>query len=131
MILVGKLLGFPASVLNEGYHKSPKIIDISEIIYILIHVDILSGSFLKGSNAQIIYTFASAVKPGTKMIESPSPHEYMPISQSMIYSVRIWLTDQNLRLINNRREMLVVRLSIRQIINIEESFINAMNKMKE
>ena len=129
--MVGKLLGFPASVLNEGYHKSPKIIDISEIIYILIHVDILSGSFLKGSNAQIIYTFASAVKPGTKMIESPSPHEYMPISQSMIYSVRIWLTDQNLRLINNRREMLVVRLSKREIINIEESFINALNKMKE
>src|SRR6266496_4409869 len=90
-----------------------------------------SPMFLNGSNSQIIYIFAPAVRPGAKIIETPSPLEFLPIPQSMINSVRIWLTDEDNKPIDNIGEDLVVRLSIKEILNIEESFINAMNKMKE
>jgi|SRR5882757_5566233 len=126
-----KLLGFTPVNLNYGYHKSPNIVDISSVISILVNLSIVSGSFLNGSNAQIIYTFAPAVRPGAKIIEAPSPHEFLPISLSMIDNIRIWLTDQNQKPIDNRGENLVVRLAIREVRNVEESFINAMKKMNE
>ncbi len=80
---IGSLLGFPSVILNEGYHKSPKIVDISSLISIFVNVDIISGSYINGTNAQTIYTFAPNVKPGGKIIEAPTPHEYLPIPQSM------------------------------------------------
>ena len=128
---IGKLLGFPSIILDEGYHKSSNLVDINPITSIFVHIDIVSGSFLNGSKSQIIYTFAPAVKPGAKIIEKPSPHEYLPISQSMISKVRIWLTDEDNMPVDNKGEDLIVRLAIREIINLEESFINAMVKMKE
>ncbi len=128
---IGKMLGFSPMILNAGYHKSPNFVDVIPITSVFVHVDIVSGSFLNGSNSQIIYTFAPAVRPGAKIIETPSPLEFLPIPQSMINSVRIWLTDEDNKPIDNIGEDLVVRLSIKEILNIEESFINAMNKMKE
>src|SRR6266568_3395033 len=128
---IGKMLGFSPMILNAGYHKSPNFVDVIPITSVFVHVDIVSGSFLNGTSSQIIYTFAPAVRPGAKIIESPSPLEFLPIPQSMINSVRIWLTDEDNMPIDNKGEDLVVRLSIKEILNIEESFINAMNKMKE
>src|SRR5882757_1554854 len=128
---IGKLLGFTGVILNSGYHKSPKVVDITPISSILVNVDIINGSYYNGANANIIYTFAPAVKPGGKIIEKPNPHEYLPISLSIINSVRIWLTDQDQRPIDNRGEELVIRLTIREISNIEESFIKAMKKMND
>src|SRR6266496_2086707 len=128
---IGKMLGFSPMILTAGYHKSPNFVDVNAITSIFVHIDIVSGSFLNGSSSQIIYTFAPAVRPGAKIIEAPSPLEFLPIPQSMINSVRIWLTDEDNKPIDNIGEDLVVRLSIKEILNTEESFINAMNKMKE
>jgi len=128
---IGKMLGFPEEILTAGFHKSPDFVDANPITSIFVHVDIVTGSYLNGRNSQIIYTFAPAVRPGAKIIEAPSPLEFLPIYQSMIHSIRIWLTDEDNKSINNIGEDLIVRLSIKEIVTIEESFINAMEKIKE
>jgi len=130
---IGKLLGFPAVIYDAGYHESPKIVDISPITSILVNVDIVNGSYLNGSRAPIIYTFAPAVGPGRKIIESPTIPMYLPVSQSELSSVRIWLTDQNQRPVNNRKETLTIRLSMREIKkrNTKRSFAKAIKKLNE
>ena len=114
---IGPTLGFlKDTLLEEGYHESPNIVDIMKINSILINMDIISGSYVNESQSPVIYSFYPNVSPGRKIVERPNPALiYYPVNRREIGSIRIWLTDQDNRPIDLRGERVTVRIIIREI----------------
>src|SRR5260221_8770773 len=112
---IAKTLGFINETLNSGYNLSPKIVQIIKINSILVNIDIIMGSYVNGSNSPAIYSFYPNVPPGYKIVERPNPKLiYYPLSRHDICRIRVWLTDQNNNLIDNRSETVTVRIHIRE-----------------
>jgi len=66
------VLGFKKDrILTVGVNKSPDIVNILEINSILVNCDIISGSYLNGSNSPVIYSFFPNVQPGGKIVQEP------------------------------------------------------------
>ena len=114
---IGPTLGFlKDTLLEEGYHESPNIVDIMKINSILINMDIISGSYVNESQSPVIYSFYPNVSPGRKIVERPNlALIYYPVNRREIGSIRIWLTDQDNRPIDLRGERVTVRIIIREI----------------
>ena len=129
---IGTVLGFGNDVITQGYNESPKIVNIIQINSILINTDIISGSYVNGSQYSTIYSFYPNVAPGFKVVERPVPSlTFFPLSRSNIESIRIFLTDQDLNPIDLRGETITVRLSMREIKDIKQQFIDAMKELKK
>ena len=71
------------------------MVNILTINSILVHIDNISGSYIKGSTKPTFYSFFPDVSPGHKIIENPHNLLYLPITSDTIHSITIWLTDQN------------------------------------
>lgn len=91
------------------------VIVIEPVNAVLIHCDIITGSYLNGRLSQVIYSFTPNVSPGYKIIEMPKPQLifYSVINHPKIDKIRIWLTDQNDKPIDLRGEKITVTLQIK------------------
>ena len=115
---IGPLLGFGNTVLSAGYHKSPRIVDIMNINSVLINVDLIQDSFVNGVKGQAIHSFYPNVGPGYKIEERPQPELiFYPIHSHYITHIRVWLTDQENRLIDLQGERITIRMVIRKSKN--------------
>lgn len=115
---VGATLGFVENkLLSKGFHISQNIIDIEPVNTILIHCNFIVGSYINNKLSQVIHAFTPKVGPGYKIIEIPSPeYDYLPVAKlPKIQAVRIWLTDQNNRLIDLRGEKITVCIKIKSL----------------
>jgi len=102
---LGPTLGFSTEVLSQGTHKSPKIFDITHINSILINVDFIEGGYVNKTQSQAIHNFSPKVGPGYKIFEQPSPELiFYRVCKDFIPDVRVWLTDQNKKIINLQGE---------------------------
>ena len=63
---INSLLGFHSKLYTSGFNKSEDIVNILTINSILVHIDIISGSYVNGSTQTTIYSFFSNV-PGIKL----------------------------------------------------------------
>ena len=112
---IGPTLGFNNEILAQGIHKSPKIVDITNINSILINVDFIEGGYVNQAGSQSIHNFSPKVGPGYKIFEQPSPELiFYRVSKDFIPDVRVWLTDQNQNVINLQGERITVRILIRE-----------------
>jgi hypothetical protein len=112
---LGPTLGFSTEVLSHGVHKSPKIVDITNISSILINVDFIEGGYVNKTYSQAIHNFSPKVGPGYKIFEQPSPELiFYRVSKDFIPDVRVWLTDQNKNIINLQGERITVRILIKE-----------------
>ena len=91
------------------------MVNILTINSILVNNDIISGSYVNGSSQPKIYSFFPDVSPGHKIIENPHNLLHLPITLDTIYSITIWLTDQNGNEINLRGENLSMRFHLKKI----------------
>ena len=109
------LLGYPEHAVLEvpGDHEGLNIVKILAVNQIHVNCNIVDGSFVNGSKAPVLYSFFPNVPPGYKVIESLNENIYLPVSQTYIESIRVWLTDQDRNPINLRGEDLSVWLVIR------------------
>jgi len=108
---IGSTLGFWPLTILHGYHESQEIVDIMKINSILVNVDFISGSYNKGSQYPVIYSFSPNVSPGRKIAERPNPSlVFYPVNKSDITSMRLWLTDQNNNLVDVRGETVTVKI---------------------
>jgi hypothetical protein len=83
---------------------------------ILVNIDIIMGSYVKGFGSSTIYSFHPNVAPGYKIVERPNPSLiYNPLSRQDISRMRVWLTDQNGDLIDLRGETVTLRIHVREI----------------
>lgn len=112
---IGTTLGFTNEILNYGSHKSPKIVDIMKINTISVNVDFISGAYLNKCPYPSIYSFYPKVGPGYKIIEKPNNLFYLPINAKTLHKIRLWLTDQNGKVIDLQGEVLTVAIYIKQI----------------
>jgi len=83
--------------------------------FILVNVDRISGSYVKGQRNPTIYSFFPAVSPGYKIIEIPANLVYLPITLDAIYTIEITMTDQNDHLLNLRGENVTIRFHVLEI----------------
>lgn len=114
---IGSTLGFEKEILSFGYNKSSKNVDIMKINSILINVDFIYGSYVKGDRSQAIHSFFPNVGPGYKIRERPQPELiFYPVSSHYINHVRVWLTDQDNKLIDLQGERVSIKIVIRKAI---------------
>jgi hypothetical protein len=115
---IGNILGFAKMKLTgENFYQSTEKVKIDAVNQYLVNCDIIKGSYLNGSTLPCLYTFMPQVPPGYKIHETPLVPVYMPITTSRIDEIRIWLTDQNGKMINLRDEEITIRLHVRKSVD--------------
>ncbi|MEO1917900.1 MAG: hypothetical protein ABGX53_05985 [Candidatus Thioglobus sp.] len=111
---LASVLGFDPKIYKSGTHTSEHIVNILRVNSILVHSNIVSGSYLAGRQQPVIYSFFPNVAPGVKIIVTPTNLTYCPITVDTISTLTSWLTDQNYEPINLRGETLTIRLHLRE-----------------
>ena len=115
---IGSTLGFTNKKYCRSYgiHQSPNIIDIEKVNSILVHCDLVIGSYVNSNKSNVMYNFTQKVSPGYKIIERPSPELiFLPVvSRPDIQSIRLWLTDQDNKPIDLMGEKITIDILIRE-----------------
>ena len=111
---IKKLLGFTQDSYSEGINNSEKLVNILAINSIFVHINVINGSIVNGSQNPVIYTFFPKVSPGYKIIQRPVNPIYLPIALNSIRDFKIKITDQENNLLDNNGEILTVRFHIRE-----------------
>ena len=136
---IRSVLGFNATdLLNHGYNESPNKVDIMHINSILVNINIISGSYVKGTSSSSIHSFYPKVGFGYKIIETPNPALiWYPVSTTDISRMELTLTDQDGKPINTGGERLTVRICVREVRetrevqNIQNGIIQAIKYLKK
>src|SRR5271169_3693109 len=129
---IGSVLGFTANDLpSYGYNESPSKVDIMHINSILVNIDLISGSYVKGNSSSAIHAFYPNVGFGYKIIEKPNPELiWYPVSTIDISRMELTLIDQDGKSINTGGERLTVRICVREVRNIQNEIIQEMKYLK-
>ena len=112
---IGSLLGFDRKVYEAGRYISENIVDINPVNTIQVHCDIVDGARINGHPSKCIHTFEPRTAPGHKIISEPKNLVYYPVFEiDSINKFRIWLTDDQGNIIDNRGEKLTIVLSLKR-----------------
>lgn len=111
---IGRLLGFAEKYLEAGVtHLSTQLVNILKVNAIQIQCNIIRGAYMNNSPAHILHEFALDVPPGYKLDVIPNNLVYLPVNVKEITYLKIWIVDQEGRLINFRGEEITIRLHLR------------------
>ena len=108
------VLGFKKQKYTAGTHTSEDIVNILRVNSILVHTDIITGSYLAGKQVPVLYNFFPNVRPGDKIVTAPINLIYSPVTVDVITHMNCWLSDQNHNAINLRGELLTIRFHLRE-----------------
>lgn len=111
---ISSVLGFNHAIYTASYQESENVVNIMQVNSILVNVDIVTGSYVKGKTLPVIYSFFPNVSPGYKIIQEPINLKYLPITLDTIYSIQTTITDQDGNILNLRGELVTIRLDIRE-----------------
>lgn len=101
---------YPKNKLNEAEN----IARILQVNTILIHCNISVGSYKNGKPGHIIHQFFPTVPVGYKIVESPNPVIYLPISTKTITNITINILDQDDRPVSFNSEAITVGLHLKK-----------------
>jgi len=108
------VLGFTKDRYPSGFHESENIVNILAINSIFIHINIINGSIVNGSQEPVVYSFFPKVSPGYKIIQKPVNPIYLPVAINTIRDFHVKITDQNHKLLDLRGEEITIRFHLRQ-----------------
>ena len=108
------VLGFIGHTYDAGIHVSENTVQILAINSILVHINIINGSFVNGSQEPVIYSFFPKVSPGRKIVQTPVNPIYLPVSLNNIRDLHVKITDQKNIPLDLRGEEVTIRFHIRQ-----------------
>lgn len=108
-----RLLGFSSKIYSTS-QESERVVDILSINSIFVNTNMISGSYVNGTNKPTIYSFFPNVSPGHKIVEHPKNLIYLPITLHVLHSLQITLTDQNFDFLDLRGENVTIRFHIRE-----------------
>ena len=111
---IATTLGFEKREYSAGEHNGEHIVSILQVNSIIVHLYIVKNSYIKGGAAPVIYNFFPNVSPGAKIIEVPMNVVYLPIITTYIQYIKVWLTDQNNKVLDLQGEQLTVRFHLRE-----------------
>lgn len=120
-------------MIGYGYNKSNNIVDITKINLVQVNIDIISGSYVNGNQSPCIYSFDPyKVPPGYKLEERPNPTLiFYPVNRTNIHNLRIWLTDQDNKLVDFRGERVTIKILIREKLSIKKEIKEAIKELKQ
>lgn len=111
---IGSLLGFETKKIDANtWYESDKVVNINKVNAICVDCNICIGSFNNGKPVHIIHQFFPTVAPGYKIVESPLPILYFPVSVRAINNITVRIIDQDGNLINFRKEIITIRLHLK------------------
>ena len=108
------VLGFDAKQYGHGRHSGEHGVNILRVNSILVHTDIITGSYQDGKMEPIIYSFFPDVSPGEKIVSVQHNLMWSPVTTNTIYRMTTWLTDQDNNKIDLRGETLTVRFYLQE-----------------
>ena len=125
-------MGFDAKdLLSHGYNESSNKVDIMHINSILVNINIISDSYVKGLSSSVIHSFYPNVGFGYKIFEKPTSELiWYPVSTTDISRMELSLTDQDGKSINTGGERLTVGICVREVHNMKEEIIQAIKYLK-
>ena len=109
------ILGFNKKILEAGTYESDNIANILDVNTILVHLNIITGSYVNGDREPVIHSFFPKVSPGYKIVERPQNLIYLPVAIKTIKNLHIKITDQNDKPIHLRGETITIKFHMRQI----------------
>ena len=112
---INSLLGFESNVYDAAYNESENHVDILKVNSIMVKLNIINGSYIRGKRESIIYGFFPGVGPGYKIVETPRNLVYLPVNCNEISELIVRLTDQNGKLLNLRGEEATMRFHMREL----------------
>ena len=111
------VLGFDKKIYKAGgeetRYESERTVNIMTVNSILVHCDLVGGSYLNEMRVPVIHSFFPLADPGDKIVEKPSEYIYLPIPSDVIRHMTVWLTDQDQNLLDLRGETLTVKFHLR------------------
>ena len=110
-----EILGFHHKMYSSGYHFSEDPVNILSVNSIFVTLDIISGSYVNGTEKNVIYSFFPAAPPGHKILENPRNLVYLPITSDKIRTMTCELTDQNGQKLDLRGETVTIRFHIKEV----------------
>lgn len=113
---IGQLLGFEKGKYPpKKSHTSQSITKVLSINSILIHCNVSLGSYKNGRPGHIIHQFFPTVPSGYKIVETPNPVIYLPISTKTITNITIKILDQDDKPISFSSETVTVGLHLKKL----------------
>ena len=94
--------------LTMGRHEAPNIVNITHVNEVLIHCNIVDGSYIDGKKGYVLNSFYPDVEPGYKIDYTPRHLVYLPVVSNPIQNIRCWLTDQDNKPIKMRGELVTI-----------------------
>lgn len=113
---IGSIFGFAKKQIGYGYNVSDGLAMINPLNTILVHCNLVNGTRYNGKSIQSLYEFTPRVPPGYKMYEQVANPTFVPVSNAFgsIQNIRIWLTDEDLKILNLRGEEITIVLLLRK-----------------
>lgn len=112
---VGSLLGFEKIVIPAGKEQyTDRVVDIFRVNSINVECNIATGSFINGAPSHTIYRFYPSSPCGYKLVETPTPVIYLPVTTRVIDNITLRIVDQDGSLVNFRDERITVTLHLRK-----------------
>ena len=112
---LASVLGFKQDIVyGVGRHASEKPVNIMSENSILVHCNITHSSYLRGTQAPVVYNFFPNAAPGQKILEAPPNLIYLPVTVDIISTLSVWLRDQDGELLDLRGEKLAIRFRLRE-----------------
>ena len=112
---IGSILGFQDVILEPPMkHVSNNVVDVFNVNTLRIECSIASGSYLNGRPVHTVYEFFPSAPAGYKIVETPSPVIYVPVTVNTVDKITLRVVDQLTRLVNFREEEITIRLHLRK-----------------
>ena len=98
---------------EKGSHEGINLANVNPVNSILVNCSAVQGSYLNVTEKPILYSFTPNVPPGYQIVENIFSLVFLPISDKNLEYIKIWLTDQNMNMLNVRGEEVTLRLELR------------------
>jgi hypothetical protein len=114
---IGSLLGFDKVKISAGIQQfANRVVDIFRINSIFVECNIASGSFLNGKASHTLYRFYPSSPAGYKLVETPTPVIYLPVTTRVIDNITLRIVDQEGSLVDFRKERITITLHLRKVL---------------
>ena len=112
---LASVFGFKQDIVyGVGRHASEKRVNIIRVNSILVHCNIIHSSYMRGTQAPVVYNFFPNAAHGRKILETPHNLIYLPVTVDVISTLSVWLTDKDGELLDLRGEKLTILFHLRE-----------------
>ena len=76
-------------VYGVGHHAIKKLVNIMSVNSILVHCNIIHSSYMRGTQAPVVYNFFPNAAPGQKIQEASQNLIYLPVTVDVISTLSV------------------------------------------